>query len=180
MIAPPELSAADKQLMETYVKYALIAVAAVVILKILASTIVIVAIFPLLFAYGISTCPPASTFDAKQQLKRVLRGHHLPESHPQKPKGFFEETVARVAATVTAELATLPGYSVEMTPLAGAAIWTSVQVPTANLQCYWLGANHQWYYIGSRELEPRNNHGSSGNMATTRTTTPSFTRPHHD
>mmetsp|Transcript_25107 Transcript_25107/g.43961 ORF Transcript_25107/g.43961 Transcript_25107/m.43961 type:complete len:291 (-) Transcript_25107:271-1143(-) len=167
------LSDADKQLMEEYTKYALMAIGAVIALKVLASSMmsILVVLLPLLYLYGLSTCPPIETFDAKKELKRVLRGHHLPDTHPQKPKGVLEEWTARLTATVTTELATLPGYSVEMMPLGGAAVWTNMQVPTANLQCYWLGANHRWYYVGSRELE-----------ATTGTTTSrsSTTRPHQD
>lgn len=155
-MTPPgtaDLSSQDKKLLEDYVKQALIVVAALVILKVLVSTMLIVVALPLLYIYLLSTCPPMESFDAKQQLKRVLRGYHLDDADPRKPKGILEEWTARLTATVTTELATLPGYTVEMLPLANALVWTSVSVPTANLQCYWIGANHRWYYIGSRELD---------------------------
>ncbi|KAG7344924.1 hypothetical protein IV203_032455 [Nitzschia inconspicua] len=150
---PQDLSPQEKQLMEIYVKNALIAMAVLIAVKVLFSTMFIIVVLPLLYGFLYSTCPPMESFDAKQQLKRVLRGYHLSDTDPRKPKGVLEEWTARLAATVTTELATLPGYSVEMLPLGGAAIWTSMSVPTANLQCYWIGANHQWYYIGSRELD---------------------------
>jgi hypothetical protein len=168
---PNDLSSEEKQLLEVYVKNALMVVAAVIVLKVLFSTMLIVVVLPLLYGYLYSTCPPIDSFDAKQQLKRVLRGYHLPDAHPSKPKGLLEEWTARLTATVTTELATLPGYSVEMMPLGGAIIWTSMSVPTANLQCYWVGANHQWYYVGSRELD------AAANGNATRTAT---TRPHHE
>ncbi|KAL3897689.1 MAG: hypothetical protein SGARI_006863 [Bacillariaceae sp.] len=129
------------------------AVAGVVLLKVLFATMLIIVVLPLLYFYLLSTCPAMDTFDGKQQLKRVLRGYHLDVADPRKPKGMWEEWTARLTATVTTELATMPGYTVEMLPLAGAVVWTSMSVPTANLQCYWVGANHQWYYVGSRELE---------------------------
>jgi hypothetical protein len=165
-----DLSSQEKQVLEVYVKNALMLVAAAFVLKFLFSTMLIVLVLPLLYGYLYSTCPPADSFDGKQQLKRVLRGYHLPDAHPQKPKGLLEEWTARLTATVTTELATLPGYTVEMMPLAGAGIWTSMSVPTANLQCYWIGANHQWYYVGSRELEP----------TTTGNAPPSIRRPHQN
>jgi hypothetical protein len=74
----------------------------------------------LLYVYAIQTCPSMSS--SKQQLKRVLRGENLPEDHPDKPKGFFKQMATRVAASVTAELATFPGYEVTLTPFAGATI----------------------------------------------------------
>jgi hypothetical protein len=107
---------------------------------------------PLLYLYALQQCPPESSFEAKKELKRVLRGTHLAETHPDKPRGFLEGMAARVAASVTTELATLPGYQVTMTNLAGAAIVSSVKVPTARMECYWVGAFGKWYYITSREL----------------------------
>eukprot|EP00339_Tiarina_fusa_P006201 CAMPEP_0116999352 /NCGR_PEP_ID=MMETSP0472-20121206/2087_1 /TAXON_ID=693140 ORGANISM="Tiarina fusus, Strain LIS" /NCGR_SAMPLE_ID=MMETSP0472 /ASSEMBLY_ACC=CAM_ASM_000603 /LENGTH=270 /DNA_ID=CAMNT_0004698745 /DNA_START=61 /DNA_END=872 /DNA_ORIENTATION=+ len=106
----------------------------------------------LLYLYMLQTCPSMRSFDAKKELKRVLRGHHLPEDHPDKPKGFFEDLAARVAASVTAELATFPGYEMTMTPFGGAAILVEVRVPTAKTTCYWVGAFGKWHYVHSREI----------------------------
>ena len=112
-----------------------------IVLRAFSSLLVVYAVvLPFLYLYALSTCPSQLSFDAKKELKRVLRGHHLPESHPDKPQGFFEGLAARVAASVTTELATLPGYEVSMMPLAGAAIVTTVTVPTAKMECYWVGA----------------------------------------
>ena len=58
-------------------------------------------------------CPANDTFDAKKELKRVLRGQHLPEGHQDKPAGdWLSRTVARVTASVAAEAATALGYEV--------------------------------------------------------------------
>ena len=152
------LTPEERQVVEMYLKYVLVGIVALIMIRALAmSSVVFVVIFPLLYLYGITTCPPMASFDAKKELKRVMRGHHLPQDHPDNPtnKSMFEQWTTRIAASVTAELATFPGYEIEMTPLGGAAIWTEVKVPTANLLAYWLGANHRWYYIGSREIEPR-------------------------
>jgi hypothetical protein len=148
------LSPTERQDVEMYLKYALIAIVGMVVIRALAvSSVVFVLAFPLLYLYGVTTCPPMDSFDPKKELKRVLRGQHLPDDHPSKPKGMLEQWAARITASVTTELATFPGYEISMMPIAGAAIWTEVKVPTANLQAYWVGANHRWYYVGSREIE---------------------------
>ena len=135
------------------IKYAAMFVGGSIVLRAFASLVVVyVVVLPFLYLYAMSTCPSQLSFDAKKELKRVLRGHHLPASHPNKPQGFFEGLAARVAASVTTELATLPGYEVSMMPLAGAAIVTTVTVPTAKMEYYWVGAFDKWYYVTSREL----------------------------
>jgi hypothetical protein len=136
------------------VQYALMVIGGLMVLKILANAnlagLYLLAL-PLLYLYAVQTCPTIQSFDAKKELKRVLRGQHLPENHPNKPKGFLEEMAARVTASVTAELATFPGYELEMTSLGGAARLADVRVPTANTQCYWVGAFNRWYYVTSFE-----------------------------
>jgi hypothetical protein len=132
---------------------------AVLLLKAVAASIsVYLAMIPLLYIYGVNTCPPASSFDAKQQLRIVMRGDQLPENHPQKPnKGnILESFVASAKAVVASELATLPGYSIDITSLMGAALFATVTMPTADLECYWFGCNHHWYYWGSKNLSSEN------------------------
>lgn len=139
-------------------QYGLIFIASVVFLKVLANSSVgslLILALPLLYVYGMQTCPARTSFDAKKELKRVLRGHHLPEDHPNKPKGFLEEMAARVAASVTAEIATFPGYELEMTSLAGAGWLVDVRVPSAKLQCFWIGAFNKWTYICSFDTPER-------------------------
>jgi hypothetical protein len=113
--------------------------------------------FPLLYFYMLGNCPKEADFDAKKELKRVLRGKHLPESHPDKPKGFFERTAARIAASVATEISTLPGYEVEMLNLGGAAVVVTMRIPTSNLICYWIGALGKWNYVTSRQLDSNKN-----------------------
>lgn len=140
------------------VQYGLVFLGTLIVLKILANAnlagLYLLAL-PLLYFYAVQNCPSMESFDAKKELKRVLRGYHLPEDHPNKPKGFLEELAARVTAAVTTEIATFPGYELEMTSLGGAAWIADVRVPTAKVQCYWIGAFHKWHYITSYEIPER-------------------------
>jgi hypothetical protein len=160
--ALPEFSNIKKQQLEEYIKIILVVLISIIVLKIIASSMILmILILPLGYVHGVSTCPPPESFDAKQQLKRVLRGYHLPDSHPEKPKGVLEEWTARIKASITTELVTLPGYTIEMLPLPSvqpACIWIAVEIPTSNLNCYWIGWNHRWYYIGSREMTANRPH----------------------
>ena len=148
---------------EQLMKDAVLALSAIagafLLLKALAASVTVyLALLPLAFVYGLNTCPPTSSFDAKQQLRMVFRGdHQLPPDHPQKPKSGFAQFMAEAKAAITSELATLPGYEVTMTSLAGAAIFATVTMTTADLECYWLGCNHRWYYWGSKKLSEDNN-----------------------
>mmetsp|Transcript_115199 Transcript_115199/g.332776 ORF Transcript_115199/g.332776 Transcript_115199/m.332776 type:complete len:287 (+) Transcript_115199:144-1004(+) len=140
------------------IQYGLMFIGALIVLKVLAKTnlgALYMLALPLIYVYAMQTCPSAESFDAKKELKRVLRGHHLPENHPEKPKGWFEEMTARVTASVTAEIATFPGYELEMTNLAGAAWLADVRVPSAKTQCYWIGAFDKWYYVTSFDTPER-------------------------
>jgi hypothetical protein len=110
-------------------------------------------LLPLAYIFFLSTIPPTSSFDAKKELKRVLRGSHLPPDHPDKPRGWLSQTLARVNASVTAEIATGLGYEIEFTTIAAACHIATVTIPSTNLICYWIGANHHWYYLFSREIE---------------------------
>ena len=61
-----------------------------------------------------STCPTNETFEAKKELKRVLRGYYKSDADPSKPKNFLEKALAKVNATVEAEAAALAGCNVEI------------------------------------------------------------------
>lgn len=109
---------------------------------------------PMLYIYLVSKCPKQETFDARKEVKRVMRGHHLAEDDPNKPKGFFSETLARMTASVTTEAAIAAmGAEVTMVPLAGAAIVATVRVPAAQMDYYWIGIHENWYYVYSSELK---------------------------
>lgn len=128
--------------------------AAIILLKALtASFTLYVGLLPFLYLYGLQTCPSQESFDAKAELKRVLRGDQLPADHPQKPKsGTFSSFLNGAMAAMTAEMATLPGYEVELWNLYGAAWVVTMTIPTSDLACTWIGCNHKWYYCGSRRL----------------------------
>jgi hypothetical protein len=133
------------------IQYALMAVGAIVAIKTLVQSImtVLCLIFPLLYVYMVQTCPQESSFDGKKELRRVLRGHHLPEDHPDKPKGYFTKMAAKVSASVQTQVT---GCQQEMTSYKGAFIIVSMKVPSAKMQCYWIGALGGWKYIYSSEL----------------------------
>lgn len=112
---------------------------------------------PILLFIMMQQCPSPSSFDAKKELKRILRGYHLPEDHPDKPKGFVMETLARVQATVATELATLPGYDITTYNMMGAAILQIVYVPSLQYNFYWIGAFQNWYFLYSQQITDNNN-----------------------
>lgn len=151
----PLLSPEQNMELLTYAGYL---IAGLVILKILFQTMFVLYIlaFPIAYLYLVQTRPSDQSFDAKQQLKRVLRGQHLPEDHPDKPKGFLGETLARINASVATELATGLGYEVSLTTLASAATVAKVRVPTVNTDFYWLGAASRWTYVYSSEIKSEN------------------------
>jgi len=128
--------------------------ASVVVLKAVAASLTLYAsLIPLIYLWAVQACPPRASFDAKRELKCVLRGDSLPQDHPDKPKpGSFGGFVKGAMAALTSELATLPGYELEMWSLWGAAIVATVTLPTSDLSCTWIGCNHRWYYFGSRRL----------------------------
>ena len=68
--------------------YAAYAVGIAVAVKVVVSAIfsLYILALPVAFMYALQTCPAEASFDAKKELKRVMRGHHLPEDHPDKPR----------------------------------------------------------------------------------------------
>jgi hypothetical protein len=148
----PDLSdAQNKEL----IKYAAYVIGSAIVLKTLLNAffLVYLILFPAVFLYAVQTCPSEESFDAKKELKRVLRGHHLPDTDPQKPKGWLSEAVARVQASVTTELATGLGYEISIMNVIGALLVASVSVPAVNRGYIWIGVFGKWTYIYSRELE---------------------------
>lgn len=131
------------------VKYGGAAIVAAIVVRLLRSALfgLSVLLLPAAYLYLVSTCPTAESFDAKKELKRTLRGHHLSEDHPDKPKGLLSETLARIQASVTTELATLPGYEVTIVPMAGACIVACTRVPSVQMDYYWVGAANKWWFV---------------------------------
>jgi hypothetical protein len=149
---PPLSDAQNRDLM----MYGGAALVSAILFRILASSLASLSILlvPIVYFYLLTTCPTAESFDAKRELKRILRGHHLPDDHPDKPKGIFSETIARIQASVTTEIATLPGYETTMVPLAGAALIVCLRVPSVQKDFYWIGAAKRWTYF--YEVDIRN------------------------
>ena len=96
--------------------------------------------------------PEATSFDKRKELKRVLRGHHLKEDHPEKPKGYFGNIMAKASASVSAETAVLTGARVQLTPYQGALIVVEMKVPRNYNKYYWIGIAGEWRYLFSRPL----------------------------
>jgi len=140
------------------IKFAGTLIGVVAVCKVVFQTMFLLYIvaFPMAYLYLVQTCPSQASFDVKKELRRVLRGHHLPEDHPDKPKGFFSEALARLNANLATELATFPGYEVTMVPFAGALIISCVRVPSAKRDFYWVGANSQWYYVYAMDIAEDN------------------------
>ena len=147
--ATAALSDADNQLL---LQYGLMALGALLVLKLVFAAINVLAIIllPALYLYASANCPTIQSFEAKRELKRVMRGSHLPEE--MQPKGFFEQGLNRIAASVTTELATSLGYEMSMTDCLGAAKMATLKVPLAGQEFYWLGVMNKWRYVGSREI----------------------------
>lgn len=149
-----EASLSDEQNNEL-IKYAVYAIASAVALRVLLSAFfsLYILAFPAVFLYAVQTLPSIESFDAKKELKRVMRGAHLPEDHADKPKGWLNETLARARAAVTTELATGLGYEVSMTSIIGAVHLATVSVPSVNRSYYWVGIFGKWRYVYTMELE---------------------------
>lgn len=141
---------------ELLIKYGLCLIGAILLLKVIFNAINFLTIFilPILYLYASANCPSNDTFDAKKELKRVMRGAHLPEEN--QPKGFFEQGFNRLAASIATEMATSLGYEISMTDYAGAAKLASVKVPIAGYTYHWIGILDKWRYIGQREIPGSN------------------------
>eukprot|EP00580_Thalassiosira_gravida_P016651 CAMPEP_0201666904 /NCGR_PEP_ID=MMETSP0494-20130426/10614_1 /ASSEMBLY_ACC=CAM_ASM_000839 /TAXON_ID=420259 /ORGANISM="Thalassiosira gravida, Strain GMp14c1" /LENGTH=170 /DNA_ID=CAMNT_0048146463 /DNA_START=27 /DNA_END=539 /DNA_ORIENTATION=+ len=107
---------------------------------------------PALGFYLFTTCPTNETFDGKKELKRVLRGDKLPEDDPNKPKGFFQKTMAKVSASIEAEAAALAGCKVEIMDLYGLVKVASIQHPMTKTAYFWLGAVNKWRFVMAKDF----------------------------
>lgn len=150
--APPPMNI-DPATQQQIITYLICTLLGIVILKIIMAALASFLIFFIpLFFFAKSTCPPDDSFDAKKELKRVLRGVHLPDDDPRKPKSWLEKTVSRVTASVATELATGLGYELSLLHLGGLATVATVKVDVANVECFWIGAFNKWFYIRQRNL----------------------------
>lgn len=113
--APPPTNPLSNIDNENILQYGIMGLLALVVLKILVNALSSLAflLLPLLYFYASANLPSIESFDAKKELKRVMRGAHLPEN--QQPKGWVEQKLNRLAASISTELATSLGYEVRVT-----------------------------------------------------------------
>lgn len=135
-------------------QYGLFIILLIVAVKLVTAALIGFSLFAMpALIYAYQTVPSNESFDVKKELKRVLRGVYLPEDHPEKPKTWFEQAVARVQASVATEVATGLGYELTLINLLGCATLAFVRVPSARVDCYWLGAFGKWQYITTRPVQ---------------------------
>jgi hypothetical protein len=106
--------------------------------------------FPLYCMYLVQTCPPQSSFDARNQLKRVLSGENLPDDDPNKPKGWLHKGLRNITSTLASTAATAGGYTETFNYILVART-VKVNLPAANLELYWIGCADTWFYWGAIE-----------------------------
>jgi len=99
-----------------------------------------------------STCPTNESFDAKRELKRVLRGDYKADTDPSKPKNFLKKALAKVNATLEAEAAAFAGCNVEIIDLLGLVKLASINNSITKTSYYFLGAVDKWRYIMAKDF----------------------------
>jgi len=107
-----------------------------------------------LFWYLHQTCPSDDSFDAKRELKRVLRGHHLADNDPNKPKGFFRKRMARLGATLQTEIHTAMGqqHATTISPIATIAKVARIRVQQSNREYTWIGIANRWIFYRCNDI----------------------------
>lgn len=129
------------------IKYLLMAIGALAVLKIVSQSLLYLSLAasPFLYAYLKATCPSTTTFNAKEELKPILQGSHLPPEQ-QAQKSSWEKILSSAKASVTAEYSSLLGDTrTEFTSLLGLAVVAKV---TCQQQTYyWVGARHEWKFL---------------------------------
>lgn len=140
-----------------YGTYALYAFGSAIALRVLMSAFFYIYIlaFPAVFLYAVQTIPTVESFDAKKELKRVMRGDYLPDGDVNKPKGWLDKTLAKAQASIATELATGLGYDVTIMSIISAVQLATVKVPSVNRNFYWVGVFGKWNYILCTELESK-------------------------
>lgn len=141
---------------EKLIKYALIGICALSVLKMLRNIfgLVYFMVFPLIVLYSMQNPTTNESFDAKKELKRVLRGAHLPENDPNKPKDWLSEQFARAKASVATEVATSLGHEVSFINVAGVVTFATVTVTVMEMEFYWIGIFGKWKYVFQRSIAP--------------------------
>ena len=73
------------------------------------------------------------------QLKRVLRKEILPDSHPDKPKGWLGKMATKAAASLAGEAMTAAGYKVRYDEFLGCIRIAMVELDLDGSTCMWVG-----------------------------------------
>ncbi|KAK1737548.1 hypothetical protein QTG54_011834 [Skeletonema marinoi] len=141
--APSEISTIALSLLGTFVAARCLAVV---------SRLATALAAPLAGFYLMSTCPTNESFDAKRELKRVLRGDYKADTDPSKPKNFLEKALAKVNATLEAEAAAFAGCNVEIIDLLGLVKLASINNSITKTSYYFLGAVNKWRYIMAKDF----------------------------
>jgi len=152
----------NKDLIKLAMKCYLVVICVATIFRILSSSAfssVFLLVLPLAVLYATQTCPNQDTFDAKKELKRVLRGNYEPQNQTEKPKSWLSETVTRIQASVTAEVATGLGHEVSFLNVYGVFTFVTVHVPVMKLKLYFIGIFDEWRYILHMNSEPPSQEG---------------------
>ncbi len=108
---------------------------------------IILALIVLMFALAI-TLPPTESFDAKRELKRVIRDERTVDNVTEKP-GFFERAFRRAEASVTGEILSIAGYKVSIDTYYNLINLSKVTYSATNSTCIWVGCFNKWYFIGN-------------------------------
>ena len=142
-VAPSEISTIALSLLGTFVAARCLAVVSKLATALAA---------PIAGFYLMTTCPINESFDAKKELKRVLRGYYKSDTDPSKPKNFLEKALAKVNATVEAEAAAFAGCNVEIIDLMGLAKIASINNSITQTSYFFLGAVNKWRYIMAKDF----------------------------
>ena len=111
----------------------------------------VIVVVTLVFALMHRDCPSDDSFDSKRQLKRVLRGHHLADDDPGKPKGFVGQNWRRLQASIATELPSVMGqHHVTIQPIGTIAKVARVRVQQKEYT--WMGVMGRWLYVGVQDM----------------------------
>jgi len=87
------------------------------------------------------------SFDAKKELKRILRKENLPDDHPEKPKGWLGKMASKAIASVAGEAMTAAGYTIKFDDFAGVVRIAEVELDVDKSTLVWVGVVNKWYFL---------------------------------
>ncbi|GMH70168.1 hypothetical protein TrST_g12408 [Triparma strigata] len=123
-----------------------VAVCLLVFIKILSRLRSFLWLVPVYFLLK-STVPTMESFDAKKELKRILRKENLPDNHPEKPKGWLGKMASKAIASVAGEAMTAAGYTIKFDDFAGIVRIAEVELDVDKSTLVWVGVVNKWYFL---------------------------------